>query len=895
MVKNKNKIIPQMFDVKPVNQTGDLDWKKIRSVSNRDFNVEKNTRLKKICLKKPVKAYILGVGIENEKAPIFHDPEFNLDEILKYEAIKDTAKYFSEVDNKNSTNESKLILEKIKNSNKEKEAEVIAKKTEKQIQYEKILPIKSYRQQENIKKINEYNHKLENEREATIIKQKKELEKQKALWIEEELKNNTEFIEREEVFPSISKPIFNNKDETYPQNFSWSKFFLPSQFLFQFDIRKSLTVFAAVALTMLLTIGGGSYASRGFGIKERVLGISQDGFNNLSSAIEEMKARNFEGSAKQFSKAYTNFSKASEDINAMGGVIIETARFIPFASEVSSGKNAVEAGKHFSAAGQALNNLAKILTELKNPIDNSSQNELSLLDIFKSVEENVNYAKKELDASQKNIDKISADDFPEDKRDKFILLKQKLPEIRKSIDSFLNNSHIFVDLLGGNGPRKYLFLFQNNSEIRATGGFIGSYGLLDISNGNIKKFFIDGIFNPDGQLKEKVVPPMPIQKISAAWSLHDSNWFPDFPTSARKAIYFYEKTGGPTADGIITFTPIIMQKLLEITGPIEMPEYDVTLDSENFTEVTQYEVEADYDKEENKPKKILSDLAPIVFEKLSSSKNIETASKVINVFINGLKEKQILLYFQDNNLQNIISEQGWSGEIISTKSDYLSVVNTNINGFKTDAVINESIQHDAEIKEDGSIIDTVTITRKHNGGNYKHDWLNKVNADYMRVYVPEGSKLLETSGQTREINKEPLDYQALGFKRDIDVQNEENNTEIDPISGTRIYKDRDKTVFANWVYVSPQETVTITYKYLLPFSLFKVAVKDSQHIDSYSLVAQKQSGSIGSSFLSNISYPENYKVKWSFPDYNKDYGNNLKNETNLTIDRFEAIVFEKNE
>jgi len=429
--------------------------------------------------------------------------------------------------------------------------------------------------------------------------------------------------------------------------------------------------------------------------------------------------------------------------------------------------------------------------------------------------------------------------------------------------------------------------------MRPTGGFIGSYGLLDIANGQVKKFFIDGIFNPDGQLKEKIVPPGPIQKISAAWSLHDSNWFPDFPLSAQKAIYFYEKTGGPTADGVITFTPSLMQKLLEITGPIEMPDYNVTLNENNFIELTQYKVEADYDKTDNQPKKILADLAPMVLEKLLDKKDLETISKTADAFLSGLKEKQILLYSQNTDLEKIIIRQGWSGEIIPTSRDYISVINTNINGFKTDAAIEENIEHQTEIQADGRVVDTVTITRKHTGGDSQYDWLNKVNADYMRVYVPQGAKLLEASGQTREVDKPPLDYDSLGFKRDNDVQNEENSTVIDPESGTRIYDESDKTVFANWVYTSPKETTVITYKYLLPFSLFKVSVKEAQQIDSYSLVAQKQSGSVGSSFVSQISYPSNYILKWNSPDNLEKSDGNLKNKTDLAVDRFEGAVFEK--
>jgi len=238
-------------------------------------------------------------------------------------------------------------------------------------------------------------------------------------------------------------------------------------------------------------------------------------------------------------------------------------------------------------------------------------------------------------------------------------------------------------------------------------------------------------------------------------------------------------------------------------------------------------------------------------------------------------------------------QQGWSGRIIPTENDYISVINTNINGFKTDAVIEEKIEHKAEIQEDGSITDIVTITRRHTGGNSEYEWFNKVNADYMRVYVPLGSTLLEVNGQTRETNEPPLDYDMLGFKRDEDVQKEENNMTIDPKSGTRIYEESGKTVFANWTYVSPQETMTITYKYMLPFKLFRVSVGDEQQVDSYSLLAQKQSGSLGSAFVSRVEYPDSFELKWNSSEDAENKNNVLQNETVLKTDYFEGLVFKK--
>ncbi|HCX28112.1 MAG TPA: hypothetical protein DHI91_03160, partial [Candidatus Portnoybacteria bacterium] len=54
----------------------------------------------------------------------------------------------------------------------------------------------------------------------------------------------------------------------------------------------------------------------------------------------------------------------------------------------------------------------------------------------------------------------------------------------------------------------------------------------------------------------------------------DANWFADFPSSAKKIMSFYEKAGGSTADGVISLTPTIIERLLSMTGPIEMPAYN---------------------------------------------------------------------------------------------------------------------------------------------------------------------------------------------------------------------------------------------------------------------------------------------------------------------------------
>ncbi|MCX6762285.1 MAG: hypothetical protein NT093_00710, partial [Candidatus Moranbacteria bacterium] len=107
----------------------------------------------------------------------------------------------------------------------------------------------------------------------------------------------------------------------------------------------------------------------------------------------------------------------------------------------------------------------------------------------------------------------------------------------------------------------------------------------------------------------------------------------------------------------------------------------------------------------------------------------------------------------------------------------------------------------------------------------------------------------------------------------------------------KIYDENSKTVFANWVYVSPGESVTITYKYALPFRL---SFDSLQHpADSFSVLYQKQSGSVGSKLVSDVNLPDNLKTIWRWPDNAKQDGNSLKMETVLNTDKFVGLAVGK--
>ncbi|QQS20747.1 MAG: DUF4012 domain-containing protein [Candidatus Moraniibacteriota bacterium] len=647
-----------------------------------------------------------------------------------------------------------------------------------------------------------------------------------------------------------------------------------------------------VAITVLLlsflVLGffGVRVVRSGFVFQGKVLGAATDGYGELSRAIEDVKLRDFSASGQSFQNAFASFSEASSLFGQWNETLIEGTRFLPVLSKISSGKNLVEAARDIAAAGESMTRVGKTISSLDNPLDASHR---SFLDVFRSIEGDLRTTEELLSRALSSIEKVSVNDLPEDKRETFLRLKNRLPEAVAGMRVFVDHSEVFSDMLGGNGPRSFLFLFQNNHEMRATGGFIGSYAFLDMANGRVRKFFVDGIFNPDGQIHEDIVPPMPLQKVSAGWSLHDSNWFPDFPTSAEKAIHFYEKTGGPTVDGVVSCTPEVLRRFLEITGPIRMEKYGVTIDDKNFLALIQHQVEVAYDKKENKPKEILADLAPILVERIFGKEaDIATKARAFSAIEAGLAEKHILFYSRNRDIERLISKAGWSGEVLPAKKDYLSVIHTNINGYKTDGVIDERIRHVSQIQDDGSVIDTVTVHRTHRGGKTGFEWWDRVNADYLRVYVPLGSTLLSAEGYTRETVEAPLDYDRLRFSRDPDVERENAVTKIDPASGTRISEDAGKSVFGNWVYVSPGESVEVTYRYRLPF---RVECGTDRVCGSYSIIFQKQAGSVGSELLSELRFPKRLRVVWQSEKNLIPFDGGLRFETKLTHDRYSGVVF----
>lgn len=678
-------------------------------------------------------------------------------------------------------------------------------------------------------------------------------------------------------WPAISLPRFSLPKFSLPK--------LPAISLPNFDFlnpwQKAIAGFVLTGLILVLPLPALSTYTKLKNSQTKITGLAQQAFNHLQAGQQSLFAKNLLQASLDLQAALDIFSQTQQEINEIPPILRALLSLSPGArGQYLNGERLMMAGA----------NLAMATLPLVQVLDSSTSVPLTVkLNELRALLDQV---LPRFQAVEKYLAQVEASALPPNYQTDFSSLKEKVGWLTSDLEKIQPLLPFLSSLLGGQEPRRYLLIFQNDNELRPTGGFIGSFALVDFDKGKIKTLDLPGggPYELQGSLKAAVLPPAPLQLLKARWEFQDANWFPDFPASAKKIAWFYEKSGGPTVDGVIALDTHLLKDLLQITGEIPLPEYQLAVNNQNFNEIIQKQVEIDYDKKENKPKKILSDLAPKIISQIFSRP--ENLPSLASLLLENLTERHLQLFFFNPEMENLAREQGWGGEIKDNPDgDFLMVVNTNIAGGKTDGVIKQTIRHQAKIEIDGSVVDTVTIIRQHQGKETDL-FSNLQNVDYLRLYAPAGSELLKADGFTYP-EENLFKVAEKWYKLDEDLKNIERRQTIDERSGTVITQEFGKTSFGNWVMTKPGQTSTVSFSYKLPFKLrqeksagwserLKNLLDGEQNLYPYSLLAQKQAGRDADVFSSSISFPPAWQTVWQDPaDFNTD----------LTVDRSLAIIF----
>ncbi len=614
-------------------------------------------------------------------------------------------------------------------------------------------------------------------------------------------------------------------------------------------------------LLAIVSIPAGAVSlSRSFGSSVRDVKVqSVAALSEVQTALQGSPS----GQVEAWAQASERFGQARESLLRANTLALGLAQALPQTrSQYGSAQALLTAGERTSQAAKLLTLGISRALEDKNQLRPDER-----IGIFLTY---LDYASPLLEEALQALEKVEPDALPESLRVQVGELRSMVGSGRSSFEDAKTLLVFLQTALGHESPRTYLFVFQNHAELRPTGGFMGSVAEVTFDRGEITNIHVPGggPYDLRSQLRARVVPPRPLQLVGGRWEFQDANWFPDFPAAADKIRWFWSQAGQPTLDGVIAINDTLLEGLLRVTGPIEMAEYGKTLSADNVVVELQKSVELEYDKTENKPKKIIGDLMPKLLSRLKVSSR-EDWLKLAELGVTALETKDVQVWMTRSEEEQLVERYDWSGRLKPTLGDALAIVEANIAGQKTDTSIQERVDHEVDIAEDGTITDTVTLTRVHAGAKGEL-FKGANNVSYVRVYVPTGSQLLEATGfesPSSSLFEIPLPEDQL----DPDVVRLVTPGSS-PVSEVDVTQEFGRTAFGGWLQLRPGETRVTRFRYTLPFTAFDLAQRTGEGLvtgaaplkrAAYMVLLTSQAGKANRDIHTRVTVPASWQTHWT--------------------------------
>lgn len=471
---------------------------------------------------------------------------------------------------------------------------------------------------------------------------------------------------------------------------------------------------------------------------------------------------------------------------------------------------------YLSMQVKSLQDLINFTSFFNNTILEVAVNQINIDSVFES-KNIIDYEK--FDTSSLDYDFSSFNAFN-------VLLKMEFSNLERQADNFLEISQELLPefkflskLFGFNEKSSFLILFHDNENIKATGGSIEAYGILEIDQGQITRFNayeINDLNDLAGFTLNDIPPQAMIQYGNiSTWLPGDVNWYPDWPETAKKFQWFFENSSSTNKnyseklDGVISFNFRIFEDILEQTGDVNV--YGENINDKNFRDILK-----------DKDKKYIIGLISGIYKNIIDVNDLNLR----NIFYDNIKLKNILFYFNDQEIEHLSSYLNYGGAIRKTEGDYLMVVDHFFSGVQKD--LQEDVFYTLT-EEDSKLSVDLNI-------NYANTSFDD-HSLYLRIYVPSGSELLSC-------NEEKIE----------------------------IYKEYEKTVFAFPLTLNAESMKNVNCKYYLPENLKQMLNKGQ-----YSIYVQKQSGkelknmTVDLNFINDIKLYKpadffvehsNNKIKW---------------------------------
>lgn len=291
-------------------------------------------------------------------------------------------------------------------------------------------------------------------------------------------------------------------------------------------------------------------------------------------------------------------------------------------------------------------------------------------------------------------------------------LRNALTSVHGQVDTANRVVQLAPAMLGADGNRQYLLLFQNNAELRAGGGIPGAVALLDVNDGRVA-LTAQASSGDFGPYEQPVLPLDPGTKglygdITGQY-MQDVTLTPRFDMSAQLAREMWKQRSGQEVNGVIAIDPVTLGYLLKATGPVQLATGD-TLTSDNAVKLLLSDAYAKY-SDPKMQDAFFASAASAVFEKVSSGGF--DAKQFVAALTRSAGEGRLRLWSADGAEEQLIDGTAVSGALPTADEEtrQFGVYLNDGTGSKMDYYLQKTISVGSSVcRQDGLPTSAVEVT-----------------------------------------------------------------------------------------------------------------------------------------------------------------------------------------
>jgi len=448
-----------------------------------------------------------------------------------------------------------------------------------------------------------------------------------------------------------------------------------------FSARVKLAVLGAVALVLVLGVPAGIAALNARHSVDRARGLVQ-------KALDAARAGDVPAARSRFAAAASAFDDAR---SALDNPLAGAGLALPVVgSNLRAARELANVGVGLARTGERTS--ASVDPDRIQVVDGT----VPLAEV-RRVTPNLARGSRELDRAVRRLDRIDRTFLVPPMGNALRKVDRQLSAASGEARDGVAAARLAPAIFGGDGPRHYFLAVQNGAELRATGGFVGNWGILSADGGKVHLDFIERIASlnpPQGVVRQLNAPQEYVDRygpFEPAQTWQNINMAPDFPTVARVMADQYRQATGGHVDGVLAVDPQGLAALLKLTGPVSVTGWPEPLTAQNVVKVTLNDAYVRFADDPGRAD-FLGDVAHAAVDRATAVR-LGSPAKIARVLGAAAREGHIILAFERPDEEALARRLEVAGRVPPVRSDSLLVTTQNAAANKLDYYLRRHVDY----------------------------------------------------------------------------------------------------------------------------------------------------------------------------------------------------------